>query len=30
MNEIHFETLNIENPNPGYYIKLETVIEKNA
>jgi len=29
LTEIHFDTLNIENPNPGYYIKLETIQEKN-
>jgi hypothetical protein len=28
MIEIHFETQNIENPNPGYYIRLETLLDK--
>mmetsp|Transcript_42339 Transcript_42339/g.40590 ORF Transcript_42339/g.40590 Transcript_42339/m.40590 type:complete len:103 (-) Transcript_42339:2724-3032(-) len=27
INEIHFETQNLENPNPGYYIRLETLID---
>ena len=25
INEINFETPNIDNPSPGYYIKLETL-----
>jgi len=25
MVEIHFETPNLDNPNPGYYIRLETI-----
>lgn len=28
MVEIHFETQNIDNPNPGYYVRLETVQDK--
>ena len=28
MIEIHFETQNLENPNPGYYIRLETLQDK--
>lgn len=28
MNEIHFETQNIDNPNPGYFIRLESISEQ--
>lgn len=28
MVEIHFETQNLENPNPGYYVRLETIQDK--
>lgn len=28
MIEIHFETQNLDNPNPGYYIRLETIQDK--
>lgn len=30
MNEIHFETQNLDNPNPGYYLRLETLTEKQS
>jgi hypothetical protein len=25
MVEIHFDTPNLENPNPGFYIRLESI-----
>lgn len=28
MNEINFETPNIDNPSPGYFIRLETLLDK--
>ena len=29
MTEIHFETPNLENNNPGYFVRLETIVENN-
>jgi hypothetical protein len=28
MVEIHFDTANLENPNPGFYIRLESIQDK--